>query len=347
MVAGHSGTPGTHFIYLFHMAIFFIASGYCFNIRHSKNIDEFIKYLRKKIKTLWFPYFFWMMVFAILHNYFIRINIYTDNSKILKQLSGPYINTTQYWTLKDILENIMKSFLLHGGSQIGGAMWFIATLFELVIVYCLIDTMLKYFNKNTTLSQGLISIIFLGIGFSLSIMGKTLFGFSKVFSYYILYYLGYLCKRCNIYKSRIKPNTHIIIFSCSMLVLFIMNKLGSIDLGANSYVNPLYLLIVSFAGWQFLYEIAELIKKNQELCKILIVIGQNTLPIIIFHFLCFKLVNYVQVVFYKKPHYLIAAFPTLYTFSGWWIAYIIIGVTIPVLISLTLKIFHRKLKTVI
>lgn len=30
MVAGHCDWPFTHFIYLFHMAIFFIASGYCY-----------------------------------------------------------------------------------------------------------------------------------------------------------------------------------------------------------------------------------------------------------------------------------------------------------------------------
>ena len=35
MVAGHCVWPFTHFIYLFHMAIFFIASGYCYKEANS------------------------------------------------------------------------------------------------------------------------------------------------------------------------------------------------------------------------------------------------------------------------------------------------------------------------
>lgn len=38
MVGGHCGMPFTHFIYLFHMAIFFMASGYCFNASNSETM---------------------------------------------------------------------------------------------------------------------------------------------------------------------------------------------------------------------------------------------------------------------------------------------------------------------
>lgn len=33
MVLGHSGYPGTDFIYLFHMALFFMLSGWLFSLR--------------------------------------------------------------------------------------------------------------------------------------------------------------------------------------------------------------------------------------------------------------------------------------------------------------------------
>lgn len=33
MVLGHSGFPGTDFIYLFHMALFFMLSGWFFSLR--------------------------------------------------------------------------------------------------------------------------------------------------------------------------------------------------------------------------------------------------------------------------------------------------------------------------
>lgn len=40
MVGGHCGMPFTHFIYLFHMAIFFMASGYCFNASNSETMRK-------------------------------------------------------------------------------------------------------------------------------------------------------------------------------------------------------------------------------------------------------------------------------------------------------------------
>ena len=47
MVCGHSGAPFTDWIYLFHMALFFIASGYLWNERNAvtkKNVVQYVKY---------------------------------------------------------------------------------------------------------------------------------------------------------------------------------------------------------------------------------------------------------------------------------------------------------------
>ena len=79
MVMGHSGSPITKFIYLFHMAIFFIASGYCYNSKNTDSIDDILKYIKKKFVSLWFPYVLWTAIYSLLHNFFITINVYTDN----------------------------------------------------------------------------------------------------------------------------------------------------------------------------------------------------------------------------------------------------------------------------
>lgn len=339
MVSGHGGAPYTHFIYLFHMAIFFIASGYLFNSKHSQNLEATFTFIKRKFHSLWLPYIGWMSIFSILHNFFIKINIYTDNPRLLDYLSGKFIKITPYWSLTDVLKNISKGILLHGGSQVGSAMWFLATLMEINILYCLINFCLKRkLNQNNLLiAQGIIAVFFLLIGYILSLKRELWFGYARVFSFYILFYLGHIIKIFNFsnYWKTHKAQTAVLIIC--FLILLSMNKIGSIDLGNNSYVNPLYLLIVSCVGWQFLYEIAELIKGINPLRKFWVIVGRNTLSVVILHFLSFKIINLLEVIIMRKPDFLIAAFPTLYTNNGWWIGYVIVGLTIPILLNIMRK----------
>ena len=94
MVGGHCGMPFTHFIYLFHMAIFFMASGYCFNASNSETMQDVLSFVKRKFKGLWFPYVLWMAVFTLLHNVFVKIGIYSPKP----------------WSIGEIGKNIVKPF---------------------------------------------------------------------------------------------------------------------------------------------------------------------------------------------------------------------------------------------
>lgn len=120
MVGGHCAWPFTKFIYLFHMAIFIIASGYCYKETYSKEYMNVIHFIKRKFRTLWFPYVLWMAIFSVLHNFFIRINVYTDNPLLLQYVSGSFITTTDYWTPTDVIKNIFKAMLFRGDAQVGG-----------------------------------------------------------------------------------------------------------------------------------------------------------------------------------------------------------------------------------
>ena len=114
MVMGHSGSPITKFIYLFHMAIFFIASGYCYNTKNTDSIDDVLKYIKKKFVSLWFPYVLWTAIYSLLHNFFITINVYTDNPLLLSYVEGQYVAITEPWTFTDVIKNIVKALFLQG-----------------------------------------------------------------------------------------------------------------------------------------------------------------------------------------------------------------------------------------
>lgn len=152
MVGGHCGMPFTHFIYLFHMAIFFMASGYCFNASNSETMQDVLSFVKRKFKGLWFPYVLWMAVFTLLHNVFVKIGIYSPEP----------------WSIGEIGKNIVKSLFLHGHTQLGSALWFISTLMQIAVLYCCIDYVIKKVTvskKANFLLQGAVSIVFLAVGY--------------------------------------------------------------------------------------------------------------------------------------------------------------------------------------
>ena len=168
MVGGHCGMPFTHFIYLFHMAIFFMASGYCFNASNSETMQDVLSFVKRKFKGLWFPYVLWTAVFSLLHNVFIKTGIYSSDP----------------WLISEIEKNIIKSFFLHGHTQLGSALWFISTLMQIAVLYCCIDYVIKKVaasKKANFLLQGAVSIVFLVIGYRCALTDSIWGGGNKGF----------------------------------------------------------------------------------------------------------------------------------------------------------------------
>lgn len=76
MVFGHSGAPFTDWIYLFHMALFFIASGYLWNERNAVTKKNVVQYVKRKAKSLWLP-FVLINLFLLLHKIFFLKSEFT------------------------------------------------------------------------------------------------------------------------------------------------------------------------------------------------------------------------------------------------------------------------------
>lgn len=77
MVCGHSGAPFRNLIYLFHMALFFLASGYLWKDRNAMTRGGILHYVEKKVKSLWLPFVLINMFFTITQNWFLKIGIYS------------------------------------------------------------------------------------------------------------------------------------------------------------------------------------------------------------------------------------------------------------------------------
>ncbi len=323
VVLGHSHCPGTYYIYLFHMALFFIISGYCYKTSHTDDARGLGVYILKKLKRFYLPFIIFNAILILIDHFIF--------DRVL--------------SFKDFIILFINSLGMNQGSTLSGAFWFFKTMLMLLITYGVIDFILKkipHIRQKTLLFHSIISVIFLGLGYFCSLKGIVLFGFDKVFSYYILFHLGRLFKeKVHIELNHIK---RLFVIILSLAVLVVCRRFGEIDLDINQYVNPLFLLITSIAGYFLVYEISYYFAKPQWLLKSLTVIGTNTIAVMMFHFLCFKIVTYIQIQIYNLPASAISAFPVLYNLPFWWIAYTLVGIVIPLGLSLLYKrlIAHRK-----
>lgn len=88
MVYRHAEAPFSKFVLSFHMALFFIASGYLYNELRINSAGDYYKYVARKIKSLWILYVLFNGCFIALQNLFIRFNVYTNNPEFLIEYPG-------------------------------------------------------------------------------------------------------------------------------------------------------------------------------------------------------------------------------------------------------------------
>jgi len=193
MVIGHSKCPSTlhHFIYMFHIPLFFFCSG-LFHEKQKKIYSSFWK----KTKGLYLPYIKWSILFLLLHNIFYRLNICNA--------SYGYLGGTHLYNLNEMaVKAIHILFTMTEHEYLLGGFWFIKSLFLSSILLSLI---LYPFKKESTLINSII-LFFLIIltvilrRFNITeipIIGDpSLILFSAAF-----FMIG------KIFKSQIKPSTY-------------------------------------------------------------------------------------------------------------------------------------------
>ena len=330
VVLGHAAFPYTHFIYLFHLAIFFIMAGYFFKDEYVKDGKSLKKFIINKIKRLYLPFIIGNSICVLLNNFFIDINLYTSL-------------THKYLSIKDIAINILKILLFKGTSEMLGATWFLQILFLINIFYAIIEYFIKN-NKNKNVIQFAISIIIFLVGYYLSVKNINIKIIPlQVFTCYILFDFGRKFKNIKInYNNQIR----IVILILSFILLIVFNQFGTIEISLNQYTNPLYFICVSIIGWIFIYESSYYIGKIKFIKNFIQYIGKNTMPILILHLVIFKFVNFFGIIILNMDLNLTGTFPLLFKEGYWWIIYTILGVAIPLLLNILIKLIINKTKKI-
>lgn len=326
VVCGHCGAPFTHLIYLFHMAVFFMASGFCWNEKHAENFKSFVSYSISKIKTLWIPYAVCNILFVLFNNLFVFLNIYSSDS---------ILSFSQM-----VLESV-KSLLFLGGTPMGGATWFLRILFIVNVTHCLLGLICNKLKINKIVLLCIMLVVCGGVSWLVDI-GIFKMPFENFFASYMAYLLGVIIRKIQCKFKHCSFIYYIIVAGVALIILCVLNFFGGIALNRGHITNPFYYILASLCGWIFLNGLAECIPVK---LKILLgYIGRKSLSILLLHFISFKLVTMFFILIFRQDITLLNAFPVPDNAPSYlWILYCLAGVGIP----LSLERLYGTVKSVI
>lgn len=319
MVIGHSGAPTalTRFIYEFHMPLFFIVSGYFFS---SKQADAPWQYVANRFNGLYIPFLKWGVLFLFLHNVFHTIGILTPLSD-----NGSYSFPT-------IVKRTGQLIFTMSGYEphILGAFWFLRALFIASLLLVGSYWLLKKIRWLT--SPSLIIAIIALVSFLLTFYLQTYHirlaisqgGYRESVGLLFLC-LGFLFRQ---YETRLPRHC---LFECilwAIVVVFSVYAPSTIGIfpGRTAFLS---ILLPGFCGWMATYFLSQRLVCSP-FARPLSYLGDHSLYILALHFLSFKLVNIIKIYALGLDwnemgrHVLPKG-----TWPGGWIAYTIVGITLP------------------
>lgn len=345
MVLGHCNAPFSHWIYLFHMPVFFMASGYCWNVCHSKDLTSVIKYIYRKLKTLYFPYVLFNCTLVLLNNRLIDWGLYTADARFLQIAGiGAQHGLAHYMTTGEIIKEFARTMLFLGGTELGGATWFLRILFCITVWHCIVEWIFKLIGNDKFRNYGLLLVFIVFCVLSglisdrkISLPIETL---NLSISAYVAYLLGFFFA-C---YDKIAPKTKIYSSLAGVLsfsILIVMNNFGGIGMASAYITNPIFFILTSTNGWIMLRVVASMLAPKIK--NTLAFIGQHTLSIVLLHFCSFKIVSFLYIIHNNEERILLASYPVIDgSCSYLWIIYGLVGVAVPLIINiLYIKILSR------
>ena len=313
VVMGHAQSVGHNMIYLFHMPLFFFISGYFYKDIYSEKPNLLIK---KRFKNLYIPFIKYEILFLIFHNLFVKFKFYTNFEGRIFDMN----------TLKDFFVSLTKILTFNGTELLVIPLWFLPSLFLTTVLFCFISAIC--IEESEVIRAGVILLLGI-IGIKIPIIIDQYIFCRQVINTalvaLIFYYLGYLYSR---FREKIKLN--VIVAIAAFIFLLISRKYFNVFLDIrNMFFNPILLIPDSLCGIYVVIYISKIVSNININLRGLNYIGRNTIPILAWHMLIFKIIDIIQIKMYKIPIERLGELAPINSSGIWWIIFSIAGVLIP------------------
>ena len=337
VVLAHAAAPTylSRFAYMVGVPAFFVLSGFFFRWDNLERPSEFIV---RRIKRLYIPFIKWGIVLLLLHNWFFQIGFL---SEIHGNAEGGV--THPYGLIESIQHLWSMAFNMSGYDPfLAGAFWFFRSLLLANIAFLLLLKASRKFSflKSPILqTTSVVALAFLlalwQAGMGLHITGVAQGGYRELMGI-VLIGIGLLLRQLKDSPQTEFGKNSIVMFAVSLIVLLVLVFVYPVSMAAKpaSMLSVLLLALAGTASFVCLRATAQLIEKySSKYSKHLQFIGENTLSILLFHLIAFKLVSMIKVSVYGLDWEMIGGHPVVQHEVGdyFWILYAIVGVYIPLI----------------
>lgn len=328
MVVGHvvaSDLVVRKAIFTFHMPLFFIMSGYCFNEKYLVNAKQFII---RKIKGIYVPFVLFSLPFLAMHNVLCYWNVYYPD--FLYEWKDFAWHTSRIVTRMSHNEGLLGTF------------WFLKELFWGNVIFYAIYRLIKKAIGQWKLKIG---DWIKGQGAEwLTVIG--LFALTEITSIFNLRGPYFTVTFLSVYAAFFIAVGHLwkkAEWKCDQWWVWVIGIASVLieavfaERVAMKYQTPLslvYYAIPAIFGTMVVYYICRLLIKCVSDYKwpVLNFIGEHTLSVMALHFSAFKLVTYLHIRLHDLPIENLQAFPVLEDYAntgGGIFVYSIVGLVVP------------------
>lgn len=278
MVLGHALWLGPlrDIIYLFHMPLFFITTGYLFK---ETWLSTPRLYVRNQFRKQYWVYVKCCLFFLLMHNVFMYLGVMNECYGYKGLGYEPYS-----W-IQLVKKAIRIIVFMDGNEPLLAGFWFVKTLFVATTLLCclraVLNKILDKFNvQSFYINMILAIVILLALLFSFYFFTvKTIFVETKEIIAMIFLLFGMLLHKIKKYSS-------LIVLCLMVLFVLVYISFGAVNMFAETFAKALEILLTGTIGWILIYKVSHIS------CKIdsfLAYCGDHSLQILIWHLLCFKI----------------------------------------------------------
>lgn len=341
VVLSHAGAPSwvNHFIYQFHVPVFFICAGYFFNLRY---LDDTRTYVTHRIKGLYLPFLRWSLLFLLLHNLLFFIGLLSE------QYGNPEGGVLHPYSWGEFSQRLWSiTFNMSGYDEfLGGTFWFFRALLLSSLAFLVLFKLIRHLRPAE--SEEHVAGIILGIaillglwqtGGELRITGVAQSGYREITGVALMS-IGFLIHR---YRETIPWRWYVGIGGAALCALGAWAY--PVSMGWKGTPGSfLMLLPMSVAGFSAIYYLSQKVEQmGGIIARGLCYIGDRTLYVFAFHLAAFKLVSIIKVAVYGLPWEAVGGH-TVVNFhrdDAFWVFYLLVGVSVP----LAWQAGYRRLAT--
>lgn len=323
VVLGHATGKFNLFIYQFHVAAFFLVSGFL----HQRK-ESLAKAIFDRFMQLILPLDIFFLVFTFFNFLSAKMGIYS------------FYGSTDYIGVKTCL----KEFFVNGNLYIDvlGATWFLTVLFGVEILHLFVEKV----NKNDDLIISfIISMVSYFLSFHFISVGCTTHNIDIILVSFSFYELGYILKhiltKMNIVSNK-KMNLSVFgLLIVSGIVLFYFGKVNVcvMDIVSRNYTNKYLNILAALNGTIFVLCVSFFMQKKLVIIdKAAKLLSSNTLGILLLHFTFFRLC-YVLLFFMGKigGEDVKTLVPTYEVGCKYWPMFVVVSILGSILVWLALK----------